>query len=261
MKSIYLWISKNRNTWFGRSLTKIVQFLYYALENKNNDHATNGEFWLIAQMSRQNVKTIFDVGANIGKWSLEAQKHLHGTVYAFEPMPEVYSQLQQNVSSKPAIRTFNFALSDKAGTLKFNYYPNQNLFSSIFTHSMGGESKEIIVSCFDGDGFCRENRIDEIDFLKVDAEGSEHLIFQGFKQMLQEQRIRLIQFEYGILSIDSKFLLNDYFKFFADYGYTLGKIYPNHIDLRPYTWKLENFIGPNYVAIRNTERDLIHALN
>lgn len=260
MKGVYLWVSRNKRSWFGQWLNNVVQHLFFALENKNNDHKTNGEFWLIQQMSKQNTKTIFDVGANVGKWSVEARKHLTGSVYAFEPMPDVFSKLKENVSDKAEIKIFNFALSDKVGSLSFNYYPNQNLFSSIYAHSMGGESKEVVVKCIDGDSFCNENAIEEIDFLKVDAEGSEHLIFKGFSQMLRMQKIMLIQFEYGILSINSKFLLKDYFELFADFGYILGKIYPNHVDFRPYNWTLENFIGPNYVAIRKSEVQLINSL-
>jgi FkbM family methyltransferase len=244
-----------------RYLNRIVQFLYFALENKNNDHKTNGEFWLMEQLSKTNARTIFDVGANVGKWSTEARALFsNGSIYAFEPMPEVFEKLKLNVSNKPKLHIFNFALSSEKGVLTFNYYPNSILFSSIYNHYRGGEAKRIDVPCVDGDSFCDEHKIDEIDFLKLDAEGSEHFILKGFKRMLALQKIRAVQFEYGVLNIDSKFLLKDYFELFSSYGYSVGKIFPNHISFDPYHWTQENFIGPNYVAIRNTEIPLIKAL-
>ncbi len=260
MKSIYLLISRNRKTWIVSQLNRIVRFLYFAIENKNNDHSTNGEFWLMKQLSKLDVKVIFDVGANVGKWSTEARRNLPGLVYAFEPMPEVFAKLQGTISGKAGIQIYNIALSNRKGSLTFNYYPNGTLFSSIYSHPMGGESRVIEVPCMDGDGFCEQHNIDEIDFLKVDAEGSEHLIFEGFKVMLQAKKIRIIQFEYGVLSIDSKFLLKDYFDLFSHHGYVLGKIYPNHISFQPYDWTLENFIGPNYVAVKNNDVELINLL-
>jgi hypothetical protein len=108
-----------------------------------------------------------------------------------------------------------------------------------------------------GDTFCSENAINSID---CDAEGSEHLVLGGFKNMLKEKRIKVIQFEYGTFSIGSKFLLKDYYGLFSTYEYSDGKIYPNHIDFKPYHWTMENFIGPNYIAVSPMGRELINFL-
>jgi len=261
MKRIYLLISRNRKSLLFNYLNRIVRFLYFALENKNNDHHTNGEFWLMKKLSESGLQIIFDVGANIGIWSIEAHKiFLNSSIYSFEPMPEVFARLQENVAGRGDIHIFNFALAKEKGTLSFNYYPNEILFSSIYSHHKGSESKTIQVNTIDGDSFCKENKIQVIDFLKLDVEGSEHLVLEGFKQMLTSQKIKVIQFEYGVLSIQSKFLLQDFYNLFYQYGYTLGKIYPNHIDFTKYDWTLENFIGPNYIAVRNSEEALINSL-
>jgi hypothetical protein len=99
MKRIYLFISRNRKKWFIKLLRKIVWFLNNALENKNNDHRTNGEFWLMDQLSRNATKTIFDVRANVGKWSLHAHEVFKsGNIYAFEPIPNTFKKLQTNVN-------------------------------------------------------------------------------------------------------------------------------------------------------------------
>jgi FkbM family methyltransferase len=233
----------------------------YALENKNNDHRTNGEFWLMRQLSSFGTRTIFDVGANVGKWSLHAEKVFEdATIFSFEPMPEVFAKLRMNVSKIARIKIFELALSNETAVLTFNYYPKSNLLSSIYTHYRGGESFRVQVRGVDGDSFCEENQIKDIDFLKLDAEGSEHLILQGFQKMLAEERIKVIQFEYGTFSIDSKFLLKDYYDFFSRYNYTVGKIFPNYVDFRPYHWSYENFVGPNYLAIRKSETALIKLL-
>src|SRR5688572_23668070 len=101
MKKIFLLVSRNRRNRFFRWVHKIVYFLYFAFENKNNDHATNGEFWLMDQLSKYGPTVIFDVGANVGKWSVEAHKlFTRSTIFAFEPIPEVFSRLKENVSSK-----------------------------------------------------------------------------------------------------------------------------------------------------------------
>ncbi|MFM9971903.1 MAG: hypothetical protein ACKVQK_26275 [Burkholderiales bacterium] len=42
--------------------------------------------------------------------------------------------------------------------------------------------------------------------------------------------------------------------------YLLGKLYPDHVDFRAYQLEDEDFLGPNYVAVRQGRGDLIEAL-
>ena len=69
--------------------------------------------------------------------------------------------------------------------------------------------KEMVIR---GDDYCEKHEIDSINFLKIDTEGSEHLVLQGFDRMLTGKKIDVIQFEYGNINIESKFLLYDYHK-------------------------------------------------
>ncbi|MGR3277594.1 FkbM family methyltransferase [Acaryochloris marina NIES-2412] len=79
---------------------------------------------------------IFDVGANIGIFSMWIYHQLQGDVhlYAFEPIPNIYSILEKNTNistqEKEEIKLFNYALMDKYGLIDFSYYPNASPFSS-----------------------------------------------------------------------------------------------------------------------------------
>lgn len=261
-KNIYLALSNNRRSSVIRRLGGYAKTFLHALENKNNDHVTNGEFWLIKQLQNKGINTVFDVGANVGKWTLEAANIMpQASVYSFEPIPEVFALLNNNVSSHVNIHAVNKALSDKTGQTTFNYYHRSNLFSSMYSHPEGKGVVKVVVNTLSGDEFCTEHKIDAIGFLKIDAEGSEPLVLTGFHEMLTAKKIKVIQFEYGLFSIETKFLLKDYFEFFMQYGYRVGKIYPNHVDFSSYTWEQENFIGPNYLAVREGERELIKILS
>jgi hypothetical protein len=46
------------------------------------------------------------------------------------------------------------------------------------------------------DEYCKENDVDRIDFLKIDAEGLDYRILLGAKRMIEDNRIKYIQFEY-----------------------------------------------------------------
>jgi FkbM family methyltransferase len=74
---------------------------------------------------------VFDVGANIGMFSLFIGARCPSAeVYAFEPVPEVFAKLQQNIGDRGlAVRSFNYGLSDREHEVTFYYYPNISIMS------------------------------------------------------------------------------------------------------------------------------------
>jgi len=112
-----------------------------------------------------------------------------------------------------------------------------------------------------GDDFVASRKIDFIDVLKIDAEGAELDILRGLHESLTDQIIRLIQFEYGYLNIESRNLLKDFYEFLVPKGYVIGKLYPSKVDFRDYKYQHEDFKGPNFVAVRNNDDHLVSLLS
>jgi hypothetical protein len=56
-------------------------------------------------------------------------------------------------------------------------------------------SKSIEVSAITLDEFCVRQRIERVDFLKVDVEGFETSVFEGAEKLLREHRIDTVCFE------------------------------------------------------------------
>jgi hypothetical protein len=92
------------------------------------------------------------------------------------------------------------------------------------------------------------------------VEGMEESVLRGFQDMFSQHRIRLVQFEYNTTNIISKFLLRDAHQFFARFDYRLGKLFPNYVDFRNYHYRQEDFCGPNMIAIRNEDSELLKLL-
>lgn len=74
---------------------------------------------------------VFDVGANIGMFSLFVTARCPSArVYAFEPVPEVFAKLGRNVDDRGVdVRPFNVGLSDRDQEVSFYYYPNISIMS------------------------------------------------------------------------------------------------------------------------------------
>jgi FkbM family methyltransferase len=77
---------------------------------------------------------VFDVGANIGLFSLFAHLEAPGVrVHAFEPAPPVFRLLEANLARHGVAATaHNCALSNRAGTAELTYYPKSTGMSSLY---------------------------------------------------------------------------------------------------------------------------------
>lgn len=70
---------------------------------------------------------VFDVGANIGLFSLLAyQQNPQIKVYAFEPIPSIFSVLKDNFNQYDSqkLLPFPFGIAAENGEQSFTYYPN-----------------------------------------------------------------------------------------------------------------------------------------
>jgi syringomycin synthetase protein SyrE len=156
---------------------------------------------------------IFDVGANIGMFSLFAGMSCRNArIFAFEPVPQTYEMLCLNASLYDLnITPLNAALAEQAGTATFTYYPRVSIFSGRFADRTGerdiiraflrnSASKEraepsaddieaMLAERFQGTPVECELRtisqaieqygLGSIDLLKIDAEKSELEVLQG----------------------------------------------------------------------------------
>lgn len=80
--------------------------------------------------------TVFDVGANIGLFTLWVfnlcEKNVN--IYAFEPIPAIFDVLQANAQrfEPDKIKVFSYGLAQESKTMKFAYYPNATALSSAY---------------------------------------------------------------------------------------------------------------------------------
>lgn len=89
------------------------------------------EVYLRGGIALRSDAVVFDVGANIGMFSLFIGARCPSAqVYAFEPVPEVFAKLQQNIAARGlTVRSFNCGLSDHDQDVSFYYYPNDSIMS------------------------------------------------------------------------------------------------------------------------------------
>lgn len=89
---------------------------------------------------------VFDVGANIGLFTLFVHTHFRGVkTYSFEPAPPLFEILSANAAHHGLkADLFNCGLSDAERTAEFTFYPNSSGMSSFYADL--GEEKEVLRS-------------------------------------------------------------------------------------------------------------------
>lgn len=260
-KRVFWLIALQRKNRLGKLLFSASQSFLNALNNKINDPDLSGENWFLQNLNHSEIKVVFDVGANVGNWSKKiVEVNPEAEIHAFEPVPATFEKLKNNLKGFPNLKLNLLGLSSESGKLNFNFYPDSSYLSSAFEHDLGKEGQLIEVDVIQGDQYCEQNDIQQIDLLKIDTEGFESKVLKGFTSMFESNKIRLVQFEYGPMAIDSKFLLSDFYKFFETHGFRVGKIFPKWVDFKPYSKDMENFVLSNFVAVHLNSNYLISKL-
>lgn len=251
-------IARHRRNWLFRGVTRTSQLWLKAVENCNGDFATNGEEMVVRSLRAAGLKTVFDVGSNVGDWSLLVERHHPAAhIHAFELSPPTFEKLSANTRNSARIQRYNFGLSDAEGEAEFFHYEDKPGETSLLQIPNQTGAIKLRGSLRVGDRFCAEQGIKQIDLLKIDVEGMESAVLRGFQGMLSEYRISVVQFEYEKLNPCTKFLLKDFYDLFSGYGYRLGKIYPANVEFRDYAFEHELQWGSNFLAVLKDRTDLI----
>lgn len=167
-------------------------------------------------VSIQDGDCIFDVGANIGLFTLfVGQQYANTTIFAFEPIPPVFNSLRLNAQLYGInAKVFECGLSGKSAQEVFTFYPYNTVVSS--SSSSAEETRQIVKSFLINQHqsaeyqvltdaeleslleaslvtkqytcqlrtlseIVQEHGIKQIDLLKLDVENAEYDVLQGIK--------------------------------------------------------------------------------
>lgn len=158
-----------------------------------------------------------------------------------------------------------YSLSNETGTIQYKDYGvdsgKNTLLKDADFHDRDLEPEFLIAEVYEGEEYCKNTNIENIDFLKIDVEGAENYVLEGFKNFLQQGKIKVIQFEYGYTHGDAKFLMKDFYKMLQEYGYIIGPLKPTGVLFMDFSYPLNDFnSGPNYVAVHKSQIEIIRAI-
>ncbi|MBN1675172.1 MAG: FkbM family methyltransferase [Kiritimatiellae bacterium] len=167
-------------------MTSSTEFVFdeaFRRDLRQNAHH-DGEVTFLESVLRPGM-VVMEGGANRGVTAAAMAKAVgdSGHVHAFEPVPEYFATFKTNLARNRLanVTAYNLALSDRTGEMAF------------YRHGEGSgvapvkEAEQIRVKTITIPDFLQTYRVPSLDFINLDCEGSELLIFRKARAVLREQ--------------------------------------------------------------------------
>jgi len=169
-------------------------FAWFENRSENYDRLINS---VVSYLNPE--EAIFDVGANIGYFSLRLMERIgfRGSCYLFEPVPNLAQLCRETfASTKFNVNVGNYGLSDKDQTVELFIAQNGNIgWNTIIAEKSSAAMKPLPIQV---------RRFDEVgidvrpQFIKIDVEGAEYLVLRGMlKSFAQWNPLPVILCEIG----------------------------------------------------------------
>jgi FkbM family methyltransferase len=226
----------------------------------NCDETVNGEAWFVRHLAGTLPARpiIFDVGANVGAYTKILLEAIESPIiHCFEPSPAAFEQLEKHLGKAPGVHLHNLGLGAEESTLTLYTDEPGSAMGSLYRRRLDHYGISMYpleqVQIARLDAFCKEQGIERIDFLKVDAEGHDFSVLQGAGEILDPGQIAAIQFEFGGVNIDSRTYFRDFFYLLTP-RYSIHRLLPDGLwPIRRYGERHEVFMYANYVCLPSSD--------
>ena len=179
--------------------------------------------------------TVFDVGANVGELTLIFSRFVGdgGSVHAFEASRATFDKLKIvcETIGRRNVTLNHLAVSDHNGAIKLNVYADAySSFNSQAARPLkdyGLDLEPVGVEETPAttiDEYCKKNKIETIDLLKIDVEGAELQVLKGAREMLESKRVKCLTFEFGQTTFDMGVRPEEIERFLAEMNYKIRNL-------------------------------------
>ena len=162
-----------------------------ALVNAMGEYDFNNMHLLRLLLSKGN-STFVDVGANIGSYSLIASEACNAKVVSIEPHPRTFEALLANIrrNGRQNVTCLNLAISRQESVLELTDYDESSINRIVSSREAPGRTMRVQAKPFHA--VCNELGIAP-DFIKIDVEGHEREVLDGFREWGSHAKLILIE--------------------------------------------------------------------
>jgi FkbM family methyltransferase len=199
-----------------------------------------------------------DVGAHQGDYAAELRRWQPSLeIHLFEPSSAHRQALANRFAQDGGVVQVPAALAAQSGAATLYADRPGSGLASLTRRQLGHlgitfNSTESVQTLRFEDYWKHQLRGRPIDLVKIDVEGHELQVLQGFGAALACTRV--VQFEFGGTHIDTRTFFRDFWFFFDERGFDLYRLAPcGPIPVRAYREADEAFVVTNYLAVRRLQ--------
>ena len=155
---------------------------------------------LLEIIKSEQIQTIYDVGANVGTWSLLAKAIMpQAVLHAFEPLSIHFDEFYARTANIPDINLHKLALGAEASILNMQVASFSDASSLLeiakITYDTFGivKSREEAVQVVRLDDYIAQNKMSMPDLIKLDIQGYELEALKGAEKCLKSARYLIIE--------------------------------------------------------------------
>lgn len=136
-------------------------------------------------------KVFIDAGANFGWYTTIFRKYAgsEGSVHSFEPVPATFANLERNyelMGSPANVRINNLALGDEEKEITINLFDGLPSGHASISDQHRDDAVPVKAKMVTLDSYLQENRVGNVDFVKVDIEGAEMMFLKGADKLFNQ---------------------------------------------------------------------------
>lgn len=234
-----------------------LRFFLYR-ENLYFDPELNGEHNLLRRLKHLGFesKAVFDIGANVGRWTEEAMVLWPAARYhLFDPTDVACQSLRERFSGAANCHIYQVAVGD--AEKQVSVFENTETNSHSFISEAGGGSTRMVP----GDRLLELASEQVVDFCKIDTEGFDLKIIKSMEPSLRQHLYRVIQFEHYPLAMNYGMRFSEISSMLRSLGYRTGKLFPEGLrELKTDVDGWTHASGTNFVALAPELNDLFQKL-
>jgi len=184
----------------------------------------------------KNCKVFFDIGANIGYYTLIAACEMpdKSLIYALEPSRKNMELLKRNIlinGYEKKVKLFQLAVSNKKDKIDFFESPMSNLNTTYKSELINKKQipfkNKYQVDAVTVDGFFADKNLP--DFIKMDIEGAEVEVIDGMREVLSTAKKLTLFIEIHPQLLQNTKLMRDFLIKLKNFGFEI-KVAVSHDD-------------------------------
>lgn len=175
------------------------------------------------------IKTIVDIGANIGQFAEEIRPDLPDAfIYSFEPLKDCYDTLVKAMKDDKKFKAFNIALGDANDEVimhRSEYSASSSILKmaqshkDLYPYTKRSTDEKITVRRLDDIKEMNPSHLQKEILVKIDTQGYEDRVIRGGTEFLKQAKVIIIETSF-ITLYEKQLLFADIYKMLTDLGFS-----------------------------------------